>query len=202
MGTDLRVLKTRENIENQLLSLLETYPFEKITVTMIVQYSRINQSTFYRNYKDKYDLLNCIIEKILQGIHQWLEQQPSFLSLNYENAKRYHPQLKQLLLFYKKNSTAMRVLLNASLPHNFHEQITEIFSDFLLRDIKKFYEIPEEKEPLAILYATLFATQTTQTLKWWLNAKQPLSDDDLLQIMTENIEKGLFLALEQRLSKT
>lgn len=116
MGTDLRVLKTRENIENQLLSLLETYPFEKITVTMIVQYSRINQSTFYRNYKDKYDLLNCIIKKILHGIHQWIEQQPSFLSLNYENAKRYHPQLKQLLLFYKKNSTAMRVLLNASLP--------------------------------------------------------------------------------------
>ena len=96
----------------------------------------------------------------------------------------------------------MRVLLNASLPHNFHEQITGIFSDFLLRDIKKFYEIPEEKEPLAVLYATLFATQTTQTLKWWLNAKQPLSDDDLLQIMMENIEKGLFPALEQKLSKT
>ncbi len=118
------------------------------------------------------------------------------------NASHYHPQLKQLLAFYKKNSAPIKILLNASLPYNFQEQVTERFSNVLLNDIHKIYEIPAEKESLAVLYATLFATQTTQTLKWWITSEKPLPDEELLCIMTENIEKGLFLTLEQKLSRS
>lgn len=197
MGIDLRVIKTKENIEHQLLILLEKYPFDKITVTMIVQYSRINQSTFYRNYKDKYDLLNQIIEKITNELQQWLDQS-SFLLIKYENAKNYHSQLKQLLYFYKKNYATIKVLLNASLPYNFNDHITDIFGIALLNSMKQIYKIAPEKESLAILYTTLFATQTTQTLKWWITAPTLLPDNEILNIMTSNIENGLFLSMEQK----
>ena len=57
MSVDLRVIKTRENIQNQMIRLLETVPFEKITVNQLIEACRINRSTFYRNYEDKYDLV-------------------------------------------------------------------------------------------------------------------------------------------------
>jgi AcrR family transcriptional regulator len=60
MSIDLRVVKTRETIQTQMIRLLETVPFEKITVNQLILACRINRSTFYRNYEDKYDLIRKI----------------------------------------------------------------------------------------------------------------------------------------------
>ena len=57
---DLRVQKTRENIRSHFLQLLRTCPFQEITVKQLIQECRINRSTFYRNYEDKYDLLEPV----------------------------------------------------------------------------------------------------------------------------------------------
>lgn len=46
---DLRVKKTRENIEEHFLQLLEKYPFQEISVKQLILECRINRSTFYRN---------------------------------------------------------------------------------------------------------------------------------------------------------
>lgn len=40
--------------------LLEQYPFEAITTKLICAHSNVNRSTFYANYKDKYDLYDII----------------------------------------------------------------------------------------------------------------------------------------------
>lgn len=50
--------RTKQKIFEAFSSLLETYPFEKITVEMIVKNAKISKSTFYRHFQDKYDLLN------------------------------------------------------------------------------------------------------------------------------------------------
>ena len=62
MSIDLRVVKTRETIQTQMIRLLETVPFEKITVNQLILACRINRSTFYRNYEDKYDLIRKICQ--------------------------------------------------------------------------------------------------------------------------------------------
>ena len=53
---DLRVVKTRRNIEDTFLRLLRDVPFERITVKMVVEEALVNKGTFYRHYLDKYDL--------------------------------------------------------------------------------------------------------------------------------------------------
>ena len=65
MSIDLRVVKTRETIQTQMIRLLETVPFEKITVNQLILACRINRSTFYRNYEDKYDLIRKICQEQL-----------------------------------------------------------------------------------------------------------------------------------------
>lgn len=47
-------------ITGALFSLLETKDFHKISVSDIIKKAKINRSTFYRHYVDKYDILDHI----------------------------------------------------------------------------------------------------------------------------------------------
>lgn len=53
---DLRVRRTKMNIENAFLELLKERPIEKITVTELAERAMINKGTFYLHYQDIYDL--------------------------------------------------------------------------------------------------------------------------------------------------
>ena len=67
---DLRVIKTRKNIEDSFIRLLERRNFSMITVQDILDEALINRKTFYRYYRDKYDLA----EQIIRGFYGKLER--------------------------------------------------------------------------------------------------------------------------------
>ena len=49
-----------------LYTIMLTTPLDKISVTQILEEAHVSRSGFYRRYRDKYDLLNCSYEKILE----------------------------------------------------------------------------------------------------------------------------------------
>ena len=95
---DLRVQKTRENIRSHFLQLLRTCPFQEITVKQLIQECRINRSTFYRNYEDKYDLLEQISQELLAQFCEALR--PSFVLLNTSSAQLVKQCFVPLLDFF------------------------------------------------------------------------------------------------------
>lgn len=62
---DLRVIKTRENIETTFLKLLDQKSFSQITVGELISACRISKGTFYYHYRDKYDLAEKLLKKQL-----------------------------------------------------------------------------------------------------------------------------------------
>lgn len=66
MQLDKRILKTKKNLKNTLIEMLEMYPFEKITVKAICKHSHTSRITFYTHYHDKYELLDDLSEDMLQ----------------------------------------------------------------------------------------------------------------------------------------
>jgi Transcriptional regulator len=54
---DRRIRKTKKEIENALMELVEQQDFEQISVTDIADKADISRRTFYQHYVDKYDLL-------------------------------------------------------------------------------------------------------------------------------------------------
>ena len=64
---DLRVVKTRENIENAFVELLKTKPLDKVTVVELARAARIHKSTFYLHYLDIPDLYTKTLQKTLRG---------------------------------------------------------------------------------------------------------------------------------------
>ena len=62
----------RDTTKNQILikfnKLLETYPFEKLTVDIIAKESGISKSTFYRYFLDKYDVMNFSYKRLVDNL--------------------------------------------------------------------------------------------------------------------------------------
>lgn len=53
-------------LANAMRECMKTTPVEKITVKEIVDTCGVTRQTFYRNFKDKYDLINWYFDKILE----------------------------------------------------------------------------------------------------------------------------------------
>lgn len=67
---DLRVVKTRRNIEDTFLRLLRDVPFERITVKMVTEKALVNKGTFYRHYLDKYDLAEKAAARVIDEMRE------------------------------------------------------------------------------------------------------------------------------------
>lgn len=72
MASDARVRYTKMVIKEQFATLLATTPLNKVTVKEICVRAEINRATFYRYYKDPYDLLEKIEQEFLEDMFREL----------------------------------------------------------------------------------------------------------------------------------
>lgn len=73
MNEDKRILKTKKNLKNTLLQLLEEKSFEQVTVKEICERSATSRITFYTHYADKYELLDAIFQEYVGGARKQYE---------------------------------------------------------------------------------------------------------------------------------
>ena len=57
--------RTKYELADAMKRCMKTAPVEKITVKEIVEACGVTRQTFYRNFQDKYDLINWYFDKIL-----------------------------------------------------------------------------------------------------------------------------------------
>ncbi|MFF1994886.1 TetR/AcrR family transcriptional regulator [Bacillus mycoides] len=81
MGEDVRVYKTKKNISNTLITLLNEKEFGRITTKDICIHALVSKSTFYSHFADKYDLL----EKIVQYYVCWFKEEIELRFASIEN---------------------------------------------------------------------------------------------------------------------
>lgn len=63
--------KTKYKLANSIKECMKTTPVDRITVKNIVEGCDVTRQTFYRNFKDKYDLINWYFDKlVLQSFEQ------------------------------------------------------------------------------------------------------------------------------------
>ncbi len=79
---DLRITKTKRDLRLALIYLLKDVPFEKVTIGDVCEKAMVNRMTFYKHFKDKYDLLDhtidCLIGQIIEKVVQSTRPVDSF----------------------------------------------------------------------------------------------------------------------------
>lgn len=74
MGTDARVRYTKKLIHDAFLSLLQEKNVRQITVTELCRLANINRATFYKHYRDAFDLLEQIEAGALEHLRDTARQ--------------------------------------------------------------------------------------------------------------------------------
>lgn len=178
MKEDLRVIKTKDNIKNSMLHLLKKYEFKDITMSMLVDECRINKTTFYRHYSDKYDL----IEKISKDYISLFSKASS----NFENGINEH-NIDCLIQFFDDNKDELLILESKILPINIFENMHTIMTLDLCTYFKKYIN----QDDLIKLYASLISNNILTTIKWYHQNFFNFERNQIIQIVLQTVETGL-----------
>ena len=178
MKEDLRVIKTKDNIKNSMLHLLKKYEFKDITMSMLVDECRINKTTFYRHYSDKYDL----IEKISKDYISLFSKASS----NFENGINEH-NIDCLIQFFDDNKDELLILESKILPINIFEDMHTIMTLDLCTYFKKYIN----QDDLIKLYASLISNNILTTIKWYHKNYLNFERNQIIQIVLQTVETGL-----------
>lgn len=178
MKEDLRVIKTKDNIKNSMLHLLKKYEFKDITMSMLVDECRINKTTFYRHYSDKYDL----IEKISKDYISLFSKASS----NFENGIN-EQNIDRLIQFFDDNKDELLILESKILPINIFEEMLTIMTLDLCTYFKKYIN----QDDLIKLYASLISNNILTTIKWYHQNFFNFERNQIIQIVLQTVETGL-----------
>lgn len=111
MEEDVRIYKTKKNISEALIILLNEKDFNQITIKDICSRSLISKSTFYSHFIDKYDLMEKIVNKYAVFFKN--EVKLRFKSGNQGNVAQV---LEMIMDQVAANKTEIATLLNVHVP--------------------------------------------------------------------------------------
>jgi|SRR5579863_3586643 len=66
--SNLRVRRTQKLLREALVELIEERGFEALTVGALTERAMVSRAAFYRNYQDKYDLVEQVFEEAMSAL--------------------------------------------------------------------------------------------------------------------------------------
>jgi len=186
---DLRVVKTLENIKNGFSACIEKKAFTFITVKDITTAAKINRSTFYKYYEDKYQLRDSLIKSTLEELSKDINLE-AFRLDNYsldilrKQLKFMYAHKDWYLLLWNKN---MELYIYDDMINIFEEKIKKCPIDYANETTEAEANLSEKEE----LFARLFATSAMTIVKWWYECSPDTSIEDVSNIIIDNIKFGI-----------
>src|ERR1700681_169580 len=160
---NVRVRRTQKLLREALIALIEERGFEALTIGEITERAMVSRAAFYRNYQDKYDLVEQIFEEAMSALlgavgDLWQEHPAEIWVKFFEHIASYERLYRALLgrkgspWFVRKMREALSGLVKerGHFPHGSdgNSGIAHTFSDEFVPD----------------LVSTLFV----EAITWWL----------------------------------
>jgi AcrR family transcriptional regulator len=172
--SDLRVRRTQKLLREALIELIEERGFESLTVGELTSRAMVSRAAFYRNYEDKYNLVEQIFEEAMSALLSAVgdlgrEHPPEVWVRFFEHIAEYEPLYRALLgskgslWFVRKMRASLAGLIKerGRLPHGPHaaERPAHAFSDEFVPDI----------------VSALFV----EAITWWLERGRPYTPREI-----------------------
>lgn len=129
---DLRIIKTKKNLYEGLLSMMKEKTFEEIKVSDICSVALTNRSTFYDHFEDKYELLDSLIKDLEIELEKKLKE-----NQNIDNSKDYY--MKMIELFFDHMGENISVY-SSILKKNNNSIVMDMIYETLLKDVENHIE--------------------------------------------------------------
>lgn len=169
---NLRVKRMKMLLREALVALVEERGFDALTVGALTERAMVSRAAFYRNYRDKYDLVEQIFEEamspLLSAIGEFGREHPTDVWIRFfEHVNRYDRLYRALL--GKKGSPWFVRKMRTRLV----ELIKEHGSLEDRRDPGMLEHPAHPVHPFSDLFVpNLVATMVVEAITWWLEQEQ------------------------------
>jgi len=193
---DPRIVKTLRQIDAALLDSIAQYPFQKVTVDMICENALINRSTFYKYYRDKYDLLDKFLSATLKEFSRKLRTDFVLASPTEIGNAFYTGIFHEIVTFLYKKKDKYLILWGADIGRHIYEEMTVIICDNILNKLDSSSADQRHRQHQQ-LYAKLFASNLMTLVRWGFLHDREVTKEDIESLMRSNMENGLFFTFKQ-----
>lgn len=144
MSESNKRLKTKAQIEQALVSLLQHQSFDQISTSELVKAAGISRSSFYTHYKDKYDVIDHYQEKLSNQLEQIFGEFAT-------NQRKMTIHILRLL----RNEPLFAALLSENATYEIHSFLRHKLHHILEQDLQKRRKALSDTERY---YRTVFLT--------------------------------------------
>ncbi|WP_315971157.1 TetR/AcrR family transcriptional regulator [Clostridium botulinum] len=189
---DLRVVKTLDNIKNSFLQLIKEKSFTKITIKDLTERARINRSTFYKYYLDKYDLKEKIINDFLKDYEK--EFSLDYIKSTHNSITLNIDELEKLMLYFQIKEEMIMSLWD----ENMEDCVLSKMQEFLEEKIGIWIKLNTDTEQLDKkdeLFIRIFSCSFLVIIKWWFECAPKCSAREIAQLVSDSrdLAHGKFL---------
>lgn len=183
---DLRVIKTKRNLYEGLLSIMKNKTFEDIKVSEICKTSLINRSTFYDHFNDKYELLSSLLNDLENDLAEKLEENHNFTS-----AKDYYMKMVELLF----NHISKNLDIYSSIIKNNNNSISsDIFRTTILKDVEN--KLKENKSynkdiPIEII-SNFYVSASINVCLFYVMEPDKYTKEDILNYLDKLLPNNIY----------
>ena len=187
---DLRVKKTKLAIEVAILKLLETKPFQDITIHDIAEEAMINRATFYSHYTDKYDLLDRLIVDRLSKFRNNLYE-AKHVKDGTLYPERFILAISTAFQIVESEAYFYRVMLGNQTTSNIKTRFVEMASEAFTSQFDVFFGKDESKWTMPKeLFLPFIVSGISGTIFWWIENNQPYSPEQMANYLTHLVING------------
>ncbi len=159
---NLRVRRTRTLLRTALIELIEERGFDRLTVGQITERAMVSRAAFYRNYRDKFQLVEQIFDEAVGALVGTMSDDE-------------RPVRERLVSFFEHIGEYHRLygaLLGKTGSPWFANRMRATLADMAARHLPDNPGSPA-RPPAAELLPTLLAALYVQTITWWLDNDRP-----------------------------
>lgn len=166
-SADLRVRRTQKLLREALVELIEERTFDRLTVGEIAERAMVSRAAFYRNYRDKFDLVERIFDDAMDelvGAVSEGEPEPRAAAERWERFFAHIGEYRRLYgaLLGRKGSPwfadRMRQALSGMVAQHLDPPVAEASRG----------RAGQRRPPTRTLPAAVLGAMFLQSITWWL----------------------------------
>jgi AcrR family transcriptional regulator len=170
----LRLRRTQKLLREALIELIEEHGFEALTVGEIAERAMVSRAAFYRNYQDKYDLVERIFDEAMQALFDAVtepgtEHPPQIWIKFFEHIAEYERLYHALL--GRKGSSWFVLKMRA--------RMIDLVKGFQRLSLGQPAAHPSTYPDSDGFTANLVATMLVEAVTWWLEQRRPYSSEEM-----------------------
>ena len=189
---DLRVKRTHKLILEALLDLTIEKGFAAVSVSDITKRAEINRTTFYRHYRDKFDVLN----QYAQNVYSLLETPSRVRSSRSaeDSGRELMPGLTAVYEHIRSHAKFFKIMLGKNGDPQFTDQIRQYIHKRIKRTLPAGLQIDETYLDFYLNYRS---SATLGAVVWWLEHDMPYTPEEMVA-QTQAIETAILDSVLRR----